>query len=116
MQQQMPVRLGGFPKSDPNSYQFLCRHIFPPRLPFKYIFDISVDQYKYILDHLCPSSPFETQDCCAQRLSFPDEGNCKVSEYSSSLFQKKKDFTDQSEVHLWCQQPKLFPACEQFLI
>lgn len=28
MQQQMSVRLGGFPKSDPNSYQFLCSTFF----------------------------------------------------------------------------------------
>lgn len=43
MQQQIPMKLGGFPKSDPDSHQFLCSQVFPPRLLFNCVFEVSVD-------------------------------------------------------------------------
>lgn len=42
MQPQIPVKLGGFPKSDSESHQFLCTQVFPPRMSFKCVFEVSV--------------------------------------------------------------------------
>lgn len=43
MQQQIPVRLDGFPASGPDSRQFLCSQVLSPRQPFNCIFEVLVD-------------------------------------------------------------------------
>ena len=102
MQQQIPMKLSGFPKSDPDSHQFLCLQVLPPRLPFNCVFEVSVDP---IQTDFGPFVPFwELRLPFTKTYLFPKKKIVKFSaEHSSSLWQKKKDFVDQSKVHLWCQ-------------
>lgn len=62
-QQQIPMELGGFPKSDLDSQWLLCSQVFLPRLPFNYIFEDSVDP---IQGDFGPFCPYATQDCHSQ--------------------------------------------------
>lgn len=80
-QQQIPMELGGLPKSDLDSQRLLCSQVFLPRLPFNYIFEGSVDP---IQGHFGPFLPL-CNSRLSQRLFFPNEGNCKIQCQSTAL-------------------------------
>lgn len=54
MQKQIPMKLDGLPKSDPDSYQFWCSHVFPPKLSFSCIFEVLVDPIEASLGVFVP--------------------------------------------------------------